>query len=144
MSHQNIMLPASLEDAKITRLPSTAYYIPNFISEEEERLLLDKVCIWRWHCLLSLMAPRSPPRRSHDGSSSLTAGSKHGHRSLFKTDSLIRPCRPGSLNPSSLVFVHYLSHQIHRHTSSTRARTSNQTMFSSMSIHQEPVSCRIS
>ncbi|KAH0499008.1 hypothetical protein TgHK011_006229 [Trichoderma gracile] len=36
-------LPSSLEAARIAALPSTAYYLPNFISEEEERLILDKI-----------------------------------------------------------------------------------------------------
>ncbi|KAL6810957.1 hypothetical protein GGI42DRAFT_365332 [Trichoderma sp. SZMC 28013] len=36
-------LPSSLEAARITSLPSTAYYLPNFISEEEERLILDRI-----------------------------------------------------------------------------------------------------
>ncbi|KAF4945289.1 hypothetical protein FSARC_14462 [Fusarium sarcochroum] len=36
-------LPASLEHAKITTLPQTAYYIPNFITEEEEQIILDKI-----------------------------------------------------------------------------------------------------
>ncbi|EHK16663.1 uncharacterized protein TRIVIDRAFT_195562 [Trichoderma virens Gv29-8] len=36
-------LPSSLEAARIPSLPSTAYYVPNFISEEEERLILDKI-----------------------------------------------------------------------------------------------------
>lgn len=36
-------LPSSLEAAKIPSLPPTAYYLPNFISEQEERLILDKV-----------------------------------------------------------------------------------------------------
>lgn len=36
-------LPLSLDAAKITSLPATAYYLPNFISEEEERMILDKV-----------------------------------------------------------------------------------------------------
>lgn len=36
-------LPASLEEFRISKLPSTAYYIPNFISEEEEQQILDKV-----------------------------------------------------------------------------------------------------
>ncbi|KAM5351357.1 hypothetical protein ACJ41O_004080 [Fusarium nematophilum] len=38
-----ISLPPSLEHARITNLPQTAYYIPNFISEEEEQMILDKV-----------------------------------------------------------------------------------------------------
>ncbi len=39
-----VSLPASLQDAKIPSLPQTAYYIANFISEEEEQMILDKVC----------------------------------------------------------------------------------------------------
>lgn len=38
-----VVLPSALDQARVTRLPSTAYYIPDFISEEEEQLLLDKV-----------------------------------------------------------------------------------------------------
>lgn len=37
-------LPPSLGSARITTLPQTAYYIPDFISEEEEQMILDKVC----------------------------------------------------------------------------------------------------
>ncbi|EEU46142.1 uncharacterized protein NECHADRAFT_100201 [Fusarium vanettenii 77-13-4] len=36
-------LPPSLDHARITALPQTAYYIPDFISEEEERMILDKI-----------------------------------------------------------------------------------------------------
>ncbi|WAO88538.1 Hypothetical protein NCS54_00589100 [Fusarium falciforme] len=36
-------LPPSLDHARITTLPQTAYYIPDFISEEEERMILDKI-----------------------------------------------------------------------------------------------------
>lgn len=39
-----VILPEAFERARITRLPATAYYIPNFISEDEEKILLDKVC----------------------------------------------------------------------------------------------------
>ncbi|KAF4468715.1 alkylated DNA repair alkB like 6 [Fusarium albosuccineum] len=42
-AHHDFSLPPSLEHARITTLPQTAYYIPNFISEEEERVILDKV-----------------------------------------------------------------------------------------------------
>ncbi|KAG8666212.1 hypothetical protein FPOAC1_011015 [Fusarium poae] len=37
------LLPESLQDARIASLPQTAYYIPNFISEEEEQMMLDKI-----------------------------------------------------------------------------------------------------
>ncbi|KAG5930422.1 hypothetical protein E4U53_002237 [Claviceps sorghi] len=36
-------LPSTLGQARIQGLPSTAYYIPNFISAEEERLVLDRI-----------------------------------------------------------------------------------------------------
>ncbi|KAF8466962.1 hypothetical protein BDZ91DRAFT_153805 [Kalaharituber pfeilii] len=39
----NINLPTSLSTAKIVALPNSAYYIPNFITAEEERILLDKI-----------------------------------------------------------------------------------------------------
>ncbi|ORY63414.1 uncharacterized protein BCR38DRAFT_410342 [Pseudomassariella vexata] len=39
----NISLPAALEDARITALPSAAYYIPDFISEGEEQAILQKI-----------------------------------------------------------------------------------------------------
>ncbi|OAA78316.1 Alkbh6 protein [Akanthomyces lecanii RCEF 1005] len=38
-----VTLPVSLEAARIDSLPATAYYIPNFISVEEEQLILDKI-----------------------------------------------------------------------------------------------------
>ena len=38
-------LPRSLDDARLGRLPPSAYYIANFISEEEEQLILEKVCV---------------------------------------------------------------------------------------------------
>ncbi|KAK7418806.1 hypothetical protein QQX98_003668 [Neonectria punicea] len=38
-----ISLPASLGHARIAALPQTAFYIPNFISEEEERMILAKI-----------------------------------------------------------------------------------------------------
>ncbi|KEZ42606.1 Uncharacterized protein SAPIO_CDS5847 [Scedosporium apiospermum] len=36
-------LPQSLEDARIRTLPASAYYLPNFITEEEEQFILDKI-----------------------------------------------------------------------------------------------------
>lgn len=38
-----INLPSSLEVSRINALPSAAYYIPNFISDEEEQAILNKV-----------------------------------------------------------------------------------------------------
>jgi alkylated DNA repair protein alkB homolog 6 len=42
-SPQLTALPASLEEVRIEQLPSNAYYIADFISKEEEQVLLDKV-----------------------------------------------------------------------------------------------------
>ena len=36
-------LPASLSEATIVSLPDTAYYIPNFITQPEEDIILGKV-----------------------------------------------------------------------------------------------------
>ncbi|RDA82515.1 hypothetical protein CP532_1659 [Ophiocordyceps camponoti-leonardi (nom. inval.)] len=36
-------LPRSLESARVQALPSTAYYVPDFITDDEERLILAKV-----------------------------------------------------------------------------------------------------
>ncbi len=50
-----VSLPVSLEDARISALPPTAYYIPNFLSEDEERLILDKVLKrLAWNALTAL------------------------------------------------------------------------------------------
>jgi hypothetical protein len=38
-----MLLPSSLEDARVTALPPSCFYIPGFISEEEEELILSKV-----------------------------------------------------------------------------------------------------
>jgi alkylated DNA repair protein alkB family protein 6 len=47
-------IPPCLEDVKIMSLPSSAYYIADFISEEEEQAILKKVC--RVLCLLCLLS----------------------------------------------------------------------------------------
>ncbi|CCF46288.1 calpain [Colletotrichum higginsianum] len=38
-----VNLPAALEDVRVTRLPPSSFYIADFISEEEERILLQKI-----------------------------------------------------------------------------------------------------
>lgn len=38
-----VNLPASLDDVRVKKLPPSSYYIADFISEEEERLILQKV-----------------------------------------------------------------------------------------------------
>ncbi|KAJ0324181.1 hypothetical protein COL5a_007846 [Colletotrichum fioriniae] len=37
-----VNLPASLDDVRVKKLPPSSYYIADFISEEEERLILQK------------------------------------------------------------------------------------------------------
>lgn len=43
-THPDIRLPSNLASCKISILPATSYYIPDFITEDEERIILDKVC----------------------------------------------------------------------------------------------------
>ncbi len=43
-SVQLTTMPACLEDVKIKSLPATAFYISDFVNEEEELALLNKVC----------------------------------------------------------------------------------------------------
>ncbi|KAK7908303.1 hypothetical protein PG985_015606 [Apiospora marii] len=40
---QGLSLPASLDDARIRGMPLAAYYIPNFLSVDEERAILNKI-----------------------------------------------------------------------------------------------------
>jgi alkylated DNA repair protein alkB homolog 6 len=47
-SPQLIVMPTCLEDVRIKSLPSSAFYIANFISKEEEQVLLNKVCNTSW------------------------------------------------------------------------------------------------
>lgn len=42
-----VKLLRSLEDARVTTLPPAAYYIPNFITAEDEALLLNRVRVPR-------------------------------------------------------------------------------------------------
>ena len=42
-SHKLTTIPESLETVRIKSLPSSAFYISEFITQEEERLLLEKV-----------------------------------------------------------------------------------------------------
>jgi hypothetical protein len=38
-------MPAPLEAVRIKGLPDSAFYVSDFITEEEERALLNKVCL---------------------------------------------------------------------------------------------------
>ncbi|XP_076810968.1 putative RNA/DNA demethylase ALKBH6 isoform X2 [Clavelina lepadiformis] len=47
-------MPANLEHHRITEVPDSAYYIPDFITESKEKSLLDKIYtapIPKWTCL---------------------------------------------------------------------------------------------
>lgn len=39
----SLIMPACLEDVKINDVPHSAFYISDFITEEEEQILLNKV-----------------------------------------------------------------------------------------------------
>ena len=39
----SVLLPTSLQDAKVVALPATAFYIPNFVSLQEEAVILEKI-----------------------------------------------------------------------------------------------------
>lgn len=89
-----VSLPYALDQAKISRLPATAYYISDFISEEEEKLILDKVRppptpLWSpwWDDLVGSQPSRSPAHRSHAGNSSFIDGCKPGPPTSSRTDS---------------------------------------------------------
>ena len=77
-------LPSSLEEAKIASLPDSFYYIADFITEDEERVLLDKVRFGaidsspRYAVTLTIL--RSHRLLSRAGKSLDTAGCKHGLR----------------------------------------------------------------
>lgn len=42
-SRPSVVLPNSLEHVRIKALPPAVYYISDFITEDEERAILDKV-----------------------------------------------------------------------------------------------------
>lgn len=92
-----VSLPTSLEHARVTSLPSTSYYIPNFISEEEERIILDKVRLVTpfFKTPLPNLCLRSPLLLNQDGSSLLIADFKHGLPILFRTNYLMPLCLTG-------------------------------------------------
>ncbi|KAK1966331.1 calpain [Colletotrichum sublineola] len=43
MDSRAVNLPASLDDVRVKKLPSSSFYIADFISEEEEQVLLQKI-----------------------------------------------------------------------------------------------------
>ena len=57
---EDITLPAAIAEAAIPSLPETAYYIPNFITEIESKVIRDKV---RPKSLIVLYTDSSLPDR---------------------------------------------------------------------------------
>lgn len=49
MDIPQLALPTSLDEAQIKTLPSKAFYIPNFLTGEEEQILLQKVSRFQAH-----------------------------------------------------------------------------------------------
>ena len=41
----DLKLPGLLSEAQVPSLPDGAFYIPEFLTEAEEELILDKVCV---------------------------------------------------------------------------------------------------
>lgn len=78
----------NLEEVRIESLPSNAYYISNFLSEDEERWILRKVGV----AIASipeylLIESSSKTHQSQLGRTYSIVGCRHGHRS-----SLEAPC----------------------------------------------------
>lgn len=78
-------LPSNLEEAQITSLPDSFYYIAEFITHEEERVLLDKVRTSKQskvspHHVVTLTILRLHRLQSRAGKYLDTAGCKHGLR----------------------------------------------------------------
>lgn len=70
-------LPASLEDVRIKTLPSSAFYIADFITKEEEQVLLNKVSHIRF-CLDIADLSRSKQHLNHDGNNYPKDAFKYG------------------------------------------------------------------
>jgi hypothetical protein len=70
-----------LENFRIKSVPANAFYISDFITEDEERVLLSKVCAFRYFNvrLQVLTLERSRQRQNLDGSNYQNEGFKHGH-----------------------------------------------------------------
>jgi hypothetical protein len=79
---EQLKLPACLEEARIQALPSAAYYIPNFITGEEEHMLLHKVGgnIYRLCKGQGGDCYRSRQPLSPDGNNYLIDAFKHGRQ----------------------------------------------------------------
>lgn len=129
----------TLQEALISELPASGYYIPNFISSEEEAYLLHKVVRQSPMILCApLTKSRSTMSRSLPGNISPIVASKPIHRRshrLIPSSALLSP--PGSWSQSFLVFLVYLSKlNPDMTTSSAILPTSPRTTASSMSTFQ--------
>lgn len=87
-------MPASLEEVRIDGLPSCAYYIADFISKEEEQVLLDKVVFRCWNLVhANWQRLRHPPNR--DGNSFRAEDCRLGRLIFIKTLYLALHCQNG-------------------------------------------------
>ena len=81
-------MPKVLSDAKISSLPDSAFYIPNFLTEAEERLILDKVRLFTQSVgaifVLVLTVDRSTMHLFQPGVSCLIADCKPTHHLLHQ------------------------------------------------------------
>ena len=143
--------PQSLETVRITSLPATVYYIPNFITNEEEVILQQKVVakekkLFLLGFWLTLISTRLIVRQFHDGSNWVIAVYRRGLLTSQRTHYLRRLYRNGwysrSFQGSYLYQYLYLMNQ-HRDTSSHKVLIEPPIMFLSMNICLVRVSCRI-
>lgn len=140
---ERLKLPACLEDAQIKSLPSAAFYIPDFITAEEEQMLLHKVgkhisrlCSDGGDCYRSLQPP------SPDGNNCLIDVFKHGPliwpRTLYWMRLYLSGWKilslPGSFQYRSLL-------QMMLSIFSATAHMRAQTTFLLTSIYQSKVLC---
>jgi hypothetical protein len=74
------MAASSVEEAEVKSLPSSAYYIADFITEEEEQMLLNKVSVCYILAKLSANFERSQQPQNLAGNNSPIDECKYGHQ----------------------------------------------------------------
>jgi len=74
---QSLTMPVCLEDVRIKGIPQSAFYISDFISAEEEQVLLNKVGMLFWS-ITGSDDGRSKRPRSPDGNSCRNGDCRYG------------------------------------------------------------------